>query len=131
METFFKVSGGILIALVFYLILTKEGKDISLLLTVAVCAMVILAAVQFIKPLITLIEQLQSMGNLDNQMLEILLKSVGIALVSEVVGHICSDAGNGAMAKSVQLFSSGVILYLCVRTQKKRGRLRFLRLTQP
>ncbi len=114
MDNFLKASGGILIALVFYLILAKQSKDISLLLTVVVCTMVIFAALKYLEPIVNLIEDLRILGNLDNKMLEILMKSVGIALIAEIVGHICSDTGNSAMGKSVQILATGVILWFSV-----------------
>ena len=114
MDTFLKVSGGILIALILYLILAKQGKDISVLLSVTVCVMVITAGIGYIKPIITLITQLRDMGNLDNQMLNILCKSVGISLLSEIVSQVCADAGNSSMGKAIQILSSGVILLLSV-----------------
>ena len=114
MDTFLKATGGILVALVFYLILAKQGKDISLLLTVVVCIMVVGVAVEYLTPVISVVEQLRSVGNLDSQMLNILLKTVAIALLAEIVENICSDSGNGAMGRSVQFLASGVILWMSV-----------------
>ena len=45
-------------------------------------------------------------------MLGILLKAVGIGLVSEIAGLVCTDAGNGSLGKTLQLLGSAVILYL-------------------
>lgn len=114
MDIFLKAAGGILVALVFYLILAKHEKDSSLILTVAVCTIVATAAFSYVKPVIGLMEKLQTLGNLDGQMLGVLLKAVGIALLSEIVSRVCNDAGNGAMGKTVQLLASCVILWLSV-----------------
>ena len=45
-------------------------------------------------------------------MLGILLKAVGIGLVSEIAGLVCNDAGNGSLGKTLQMLGSAVILYL-------------------
>lgn len=45
-------------------------------------------------------------------MLGILLKAVGIGLVSEIAGLVCTDAGNGSLGKTLQMLGSAVILYL-------------------
>lgn len=45
-------------------------------------------------------------------MLGILLKAVGIGLVSEIAGLVCTDAGNGSLGKALQMLGSAVILYL-------------------
>lgn len=103
-----------MIAVVFYQLLSKRDKDIALLLTMLVCAMVAITAVYFLEPVIDFVEQLRTMAELDNQMLEIMLKTVGIGLLAEIVGHICTDAGNGALAKVVQLLTTAVILWLAL-----------------
>ena len=68
----------------------------------------------FLEPVIALIEQLQKQAGLDSDMLKILLKVTGIALLSQLASLICSDAGNAGMGKAVQFLSSAVILWLAV-----------------
>ena len=114
MDLFLKVSGGVLISLIFYLILAKQSKDISVLLSVAVCVMIFAAASSFIKPIINLLSPLQDMGNLDGQIIAILSKAAGISLISEIICQLCADAGNGTLGKTMQFLSGGVILWLAV-----------------
>ena len=114
MDTFLKATGCVLASLIIYLILAKQNMDFSLLLTVAVCIILSVVSVRYLKPVFDLVDKLRAIGNLDNQMLGILLKSVGIALISEIVVHICQDAGNASMGKTVQFLASGIILWLCV-----------------
>ena len=52
------------------------------------------------------------MGGLDSGTLRILLKAVGIGLVSEIAALVCADAGNSSLGKTVQLLGSAVILWL-------------------
>ena len=44
--------------------------------------------------------------------LEILLKIVGIGLVSEIAEMICKDSGNASLARGMELLGSAVILSL-------------------
>jgi stage III sporulation protein AD len=44
-------------------------------------------------------------------MLTILLKVTGIAFTTEIAANVCTDAGNSALAKSLQMFSAAAILY--------------------
>ena len=112
MDIFLKILSGVLVALILYLIVSKQNKDVSLLLTISVCCMVTVASFEYLEPIFTFINKLQSLGQLNGDLLEILLKSVGIGLLSEVTSLLCSDAGNGAMAKTLQFLASGVILWL-------------------
>ena len=76
--------------------------------------MVGVLALSYLRPVIELIDELQAVGQLDSGMLEIILKAVGIGLIGEIASLICSDAGNAALGKSLQLLSSAVILWLSI-----------------
>ena len=114
MEKFIKVAAGVLVALVLYLILNKQGKDFAVLISLGVCCMVVSAVLAFFRPLITFIEKLEELGNFDSDILQILLKSVGIGILTEIVSLICTDAGNASMGKSLQILASVVILWLSI-----------------
>ncbi len=114
MDIFLKSAAGVLIAIVIALILSKQGKDLAVLLIIAVCCMVIVAAVSYLSPITELLNHLQTVGKLDSDTFHIMLKSVGIALISEVTSLICTDAGNAAMGKTLQFLSTAVILWLSI-----------------
>ena len=59
-----------------------------------------------------LLSRLKDMAGISSQMLSILIKAAGIGLVSELASLICSDAGDNALGKAVQLLSNGVILWI-------------------
>lgn len=112
MDVFLKSVAGTLITLIMYLILIKQGKDISALLTAAVCCMLAVAAMQYVKPVIAFIEHLQQISSMDASILQIILRAVGIALLAEITSLICADAGNAALGKTLQFLGSGVVLWL-------------------
>lgn len=112
MDLFLKISAGILLVVVLYLALIKQGKDIALLLTILTCCMVAAAAVQFLQPVIDLLKKLESVGKLNTDMVGILLKSVGIGLISEIICLTCTDAGNSSLGKTLQILSSAVIIWM-------------------
>lgn len=112
MDVFFRVCAGVLITVVLCLALNRQGKDITLLLGIGVCCMVLTAVISYLEPVIDFLQQLKSLGNLDSDMLGIMLKAVGIGLVGEIAALICSDAGNSAMGKTVQILAAAVILWL-------------------
>ena len=114
MDVFIKAIIGILIAVILGLTLSKQGKDISLILSLCVCAMVALASMHYFKPLVDFVQRIVMVAQLNNQMLSILLKAVGIGILSEIVSLICTDAGNTALAKGLQILSSAVILWISI-----------------
>ena len=114
MDTVIKVLAGALITVILGLALRQQGKDIALLLSIAVCCMVLAVVILYLEPVVEFIRQLFSFTGTDPEMLEILLKSVGIGLLAEIAGLICADAGNAALAKTIQVLSAAVILWLAV-----------------
>lgn len=114
MSLFWKATGLILLALVLGLVLGKPGKDFALLLTAAACCMTAVAAVTYLEPVLDFFRELEAVGDLQGEMLGILLKAVGIGLVSEIAGMVCSDGGNGSLSKQLQLLGSAAILYLSI-----------------
>lgn len=114
MDIYLKATGCALIALILSLILSKQSKDLSLLLTVLVCTIVALAAVHYLSPIVALFQRLQATAKLNQQFMNILLRAVGIGLLAEITGLICTDAGNAALGKTLQLLASTVILWMSV-----------------
>jgi stage III sporulation protein AD len=112
MDIFVKCAAGVLVTVVLIITLAKQGKDISILLVVAVCCMVLGAAVTFLQPVVDFIKQLQSIGQLDSEMITILLKAVGIGLLAEITSLICADSGNASLGKALQLLATATILWL-------------------
>ena len=114
MDTYVKALAGVLVTLVLYLVLSKQNKDISVLLTIMVCCMVTIVAIQYLEPVISFMDELETIGQLNSDIISILFKTVGIALLAEITCLICNDAGNAALGKTLQILASGVILWLSV-----------------
>lgn len=114
MDLFIKTTGLILIALLLGIVLTKQGKDFLVLLTVFVCSVIALSALNYLSPIIDFLTKIQVLGNLDTEIMTTLLRVVGIGILSEIVCQICTDAGNAALGKTLQLLSAAVILWLAV-----------------
>ena len=66
------------------------------------------------QPVIDFMIRLQSLGQLDPELLQTVLRSVGIAMLSEVTSLICADAGNASMGKVLQILGCAVILGMSV-----------------
>lgn len=114
MDSFWQWIAGAMLTLVLGIALSKQGKDISLMLTMVACAMVLLAAVTYLKPIMEFVEKLQSISNLDDGYSRILMKTVGVGLVTEIAVLICNDSGNSALGKSLQIAATVLVLWLCL-----------------
>lgn len=114
MEVFLQGVGAVLIAAVLGLTLTNRSKEHGLMLTIGVCCMVLILAFTYLDPVLELLRELEALADLDNEMLHILLKVVGIGLVGEIASLICNDSGNSSLGKAIGVLACGAILWLSI-----------------
>ena len=103
-----------MIAVILSLTISKYNKDLSVLLTIAVCVMVCIAGLRFMQPVVDFLNSLEAMAQLEDEVLSVLLRAVGIGLVSDVAVMVCGDAGCAGIGKALQILSSAVILWLSI-----------------
>lgn len=114
MNTFFKITAGVLVSALLSLVISKQCKDFSVLLVLSACCMTVVMAMQYMEPIIALMQNLSDLANLDTGLLKILLKSAGIGILAEIVSLICVDSGNATLGKTLQISATVTILYLSV-----------------
>ncbi len=114
MGVYLKIVASVLLTVVLCLALSKQNRELSLLLSIAVCCMAGIAAFSLLRPVIEFAQRLQSMAGINLEMGEILLKSVGIGLLTQIVVLICNDAGNTTLGKILQIAASIMILRMAV-----------------
>lgn len=112
MDVFMKASGLIIVSLILGTVLTLNNKGFGVLISVAACCAVCVCALHFLKPVLEFFQELRSLGNWNHEMLEILLKATGIGILSEMISLICSDSGNAALGKALQMLTTAVIVWL-------------------
>lgn len=112
MDTLWKATGLIIVTVILGLSLEKTEKDISVVLSMTVCIMVSALILTYMKPVITFLQELSQNAKIQEGFIKILVKSVGIALISELSSWLCIDAGNNSLGKTLQILSSTAILYI-------------------
>lgn len=114
MGIFIKALAAVLTVLILGTVLARQGKEIWLLFLIAACCMVCIAAISFLEPVISFIEQLRSVSNLNGQLTGILLKAVGVGWICQLLSLLCTDGGNAALGKAVQILGACVILWMAL-----------------
>ena len=112
MDGMLKAAAAALIAAMLGIVLQRQGKEYAFVLVLAITVMGACLTLSYIKPVISFLERLRVIGNMDSEILKILLKAVGIGLIGEISATICTDSGNSSLGKMLQLLSAAVILYL-------------------
>lgn len=112
MEIFWKAVGGSLIALILGMILEKRSPDAATVLTLLVCCMLLEVALRFLSPIIDFYHTLSSLGGLDRDNMEILMKATALGLISQISSMLCADAGNSALGKGIEIVAVCAILWI-------------------
>lgn len=112
MEAFLKASAVIILAVILGTTLGKTEKDISVVLSVAVCCVVMTVAVQYLSEVVEFLWKLSNSKAYHNPFLGTLLKITGVALMTELTSLISSDAGNSSLGKAMQILGNTAILFL-------------------
>ena len=112
MEGFFQAAAAVLVTVVLCLTVSAQSKSFSAILAMGVCAMILLLGLQYLEPVSDFLTELESLGNLDGEMVKILLKTALIGILTEITALLCADSGNGSLAQSLRIVGAMVILWL-------------------
>lgn len=114
MEDFFRAVALTLTALMLIVGIKSGAKGIAELLALALGVMVLSLAVRYLQPVAEFFGRIRSLGALSDEMLQIVIKCVGISLTAQIATLLCEDCGNAALGKSLQFLATAVILCLSV-----------------
>lgn len=114
MERFWEAAAGILVAAVLWIVVSKQGKEFSLALSIGACCLVLILMASYLDPVLDMIARLEQLAGVKQEWISVMLKAVGIGLVVEIGSLICADAGNAALGKTLQIAGTIVVLWLSV-----------------
>lgn len=114
MEHYLQSVSLILITAVLGILLRGSNQCFGVLLSLMAVSVVLAGAVRYLQPVVELMGQLRDLSGISSQMLSMLLKSVGICLISQVAELICKDAGENALGKVIALMTNAAILWVSI-----------------
>lgn len=112
MEGFFQAAGAVVILVILCLLVSSRDKSFGSLLVMGGCAMVLMLGISYLSPVVSFLQDLQSLGNLQPELVKILMKVTGIGILTEITVLLCADSGNSSLGQSLRILSTGVILWL-------------------
>ena len=110
MALYWKAAAAVLIVLVLGQAIGQ--KDISLTLSMLAVVMVGILMLHYLEPVLDFLRELRQLGDIRGNMLEVLLKILGIGILTEMTQMICKDSGNACLGQAMQLLGTAVILWL-------------------
>lgn len=114
MEGFFQAAGAVVILVILCLLVSSRDKSFGSLLVMGGCAMVLMLGISYLSPVVSFLQDLQSLGNLQPELVKILMKVTGIGILTEITVLLCADSGNSSLGQSLRILSTGVILWLAL-----------------
>ncbi|MDR0818415.1 MAG: stage III sporulation AC/AD family protein [Oscillospiraceae bacterium] len=106
MDILIKTAAIAIAASVLGLVIRKHNPDMEILLTLAAGTAIFAGAAALITPLIKFMDELAESAGLSPALVSPVYKALGIAVIGKIVSDVCKDAGQAALASSVELCAS-------------------------
>ncbi len=110
MSDVMKVAAAAIVAAVCAVVVRRQAPEIGLVLAVCAGALIMLYCSGALTAVTVLMDKLAETGGLSGQVVEPVLKTVGIAIVTRLSADFCRDAKEGGLASAVEL--AGTVLAL-------------------
>ena len=97
-------------AVLFAALVQKTNKEYALLISLGTAAVLLLFLLERAGPVLQQVEDLAASGPLEGEAVGLMLRAVGITVVGQVVARLCKDAGESALAYTVELAARAAVL---------------------
>lgn len=108
-----RLCGLCLMGVLLLLFLRQSKPDFAPLVTLTLCVMLGGVGIAALLPAVDFMQELP-LNESTAQSLTVMLKSLGLAFVTQTTAEFCRDAGECAVASKVELIGRAEILLLCL-----------------
>ena len=108
----FKLAAIILTAVVFISALPTFSKEISLIITFSCCTVILLYILEMIVPVVEYVRNL--IRNIYFDRFDVVLKAVGVGLITQFVSDTALDCGNRSLANQMIFAGRVCVLMLAI-----------------
>lgn len=112
----FAIGVCALCAVLFAALVQKTNKEYALLISLGTAAVLLLFLLERAGPVLQQVEDLAASGPLEGEAVGLMLRAVGITVVGQVVARLCKDAGESALAYTVELAARAAVLAAALPT---------------
>lgn len=110
MSGIIKIAAAAVTAALCAVVVRKQSPEIALALGLGACALVVLYCSGALTAVVELADKLARAGGLSAQVVEPVMKTAGIAIVSRLAADFCKDAQEGGLASAVELAGTALAL---------------------
>ena len=105
-----KVAAAAIAAALCAVVVRKQSPEIALALGIGACALIVLSCSGALASVVELADKLAQTGGLSVQVVEPVMKTAGIAIVTRLAADFCKDAQEGGLASAVELAGTALAL---------------------
>ena len=112
MDLMVKVAAGAITAAVLGVVLRKNTPELALLLALAAGLWMVALGADGLGAVVALMGELTSLAGLSEELLEPVVKTVALSILTRLTAEVCKSAGEGGVAAFVE--TAGTVLALVV-----------------
>ena len=113
-ELMCRVAAVGMVSTVLGALLRKRAPELGLLLILCAGAGMLFLVVDALGAVLEFIKELAQLAGVDDVLLEPVLKTVALSILTKITAELCRSAGEGGLAAFVEL--CGTVLAVCVST---------------
>lgn len=112
MNDIIKVAAAAVAAALCAVVVRKQSPEIALALGAGACAVVLLSCSGALGAAVELMDKLAEAGGLSSQVVEPVMKTAGIAIITRLSADFCRDAKESGLASAVELAGTALALLM-------------------
>ena len=112
MAILIKIAAVAAVGAILSLVIRKNSPEMSLLLTISLALIAISLAFDLITGVTDFLTSLSETAEISPAVLSIVLKTVGISIITKLAADVCRDAGQTSVASGVELTGAFAALYI-------------------
>lgn len=105
-----KIAAAAVAAAMCAVVVRRQSPEIALALGVGACVLIVLSCSGALESAVELADKLAQTGGLSAQVVEPVMKTAGIAIVTRLAADFCKDAKEGGLASAVELGGTALAL---------------------
>lgn len=104
-----QIVGISLISSVLYMVVKKYCPEYSVLAEIGAVLLVFVLLLPYVKTIVDFFYKYTEYGGISNDYVKIVLKTIGVAILTQFASGICKDSGQSALSDKIELAGKLII----------------------
>ncbi|MDR3277865.1 MAG: stage III sporulation AC/AD family protein [Oscillospiraceae bacterium] len=96
------------------LVIKKNSPEFSLLLAIAISMLAVYISADIILEILDFLKETAAAANVPNAALGVILKTVGVSIVTRLAADVCRDAGQASVSSGVEFMGAVTAVYIAL-----------------